>query len=115
MYTKIKSEEKFWDEAAKRLQAEEGDLNAMLATAESFSSEKLIDDWQEHNSPIYEEALRHRLAQIRDALLRLCQQSYGRCIDCGIQLDKKRLMIDPAIARCFACQNMIKNRSLLPH
>jgi RNA polymerase-binding transcription factor DksA len=99
-----------WQEAARRLREEEHALNATLAASEAFPTEKIIDDWQERNSLNYEEALRQRLAQIRDALLRLCQQTYGNCIECGKKIDKKRLMTDPAISRCLACQHAIEDQ-----
>ncbi|MEW6734865.1 MAG: TraR/DksA C4-type zinc finger protein [Acidobacteriota bacterium] len=117
MSTKRKPEQvkvnasKFWDEAAKRLRDEEDDLNATLAAAEAFSSEKIIDDWQERSSLNYEEALRHRLAQIREALIRLSRHTYGRCVECGAKIDEKRLATDPAISRCLACQTALESKS----
>jgi RNA polymerase-binding transcription factor DksA len=95
---------KGWSELANRLRDEEQELKIMLAAAESFPTEKVIDDWQERNSPSYVEALRHRLQQIRDALLRLSLESYDRCAKCGAKIDSRRLSTDPAVSRCPACK-----------
>ena len=30
--------------------------------------------------------------------------SYGRCVDCGVDIDPRRLLAQPAAARCIRCQ-----------
>jgi RNA polymerase-binding transcription factor DksA len=94
-----------WNETAKSLRDEERDLIETLIALKSFSTNKIIDHWLERNSLNYEKALRHRLAQIREALIRLGQHNYGVCSECGDKIDLKRLKADPAISRCLNCQN----------
>lgn len=47
------------------------------------------------------------LAELRDIGLareRIEAGSYGECIDCGVQIDTKRLAAQPTALRCIACQ-----------
>ncbi|HET7794726.1 MAG TPA: TraR/DksA family transcriptional regulator [Rhizobacter sp.] len=47
---------------------------------------------------------RSELAQVDAALARLDQGVYGDCSDCGEPIPLQRLMVQPAAARCAACQ-----------
>lgn len=44
------------------------------------------------------------LRQIEDALARMDQKTYGRCIDCGTAIPVERLEARPYAARCVPCQ-----------
>jgi len=46
----------------------------------------------------------NELADVRAALARLTDGSYGTCIDCGQPIELQRLVAMPAAARCIACQ-----------
>lgn len=46
---------------------------------------------------------------VRAALARLNDGSYGVCVDCGQPIDLQRLVAIPSAARCMACQ--IKSES----
>ena len=48
--------------------------------------------------------LEARLRDINDAQDRLMDGGYGRCIDCGAEIESRRLAADPAAALCIACQ-----------
>jgi RNA polymerase-binding transcription factor DksA len=50
--------------------------------------------------------LETRLREIGEAQDRLIEGLYGRCIDCGEEIDRRRLAADPAAARCLSCQSM---------
>lgn len=50
--------------------------------------------------------LETRLRDISDAQDRLMDGAYGKCIDCGKQIDRRRLAADPAVALCIECQNI---------
>lgn len=58
------------------------------------------------------EARRDRLelAEVRAALARLNDASYGTCIDCGQAIDLQRLAAAPAAARCIVCQTQFESR-----
>jgi RNA polymerase-binding transcription factor DksA len=48
--------------------------------------------------------LEARLREISEAQNRLIEGAYGRCTDCGGQIDSRRLAIDPAASLCVTCQ-----------
>ena len=50
-----------------------------------------------------EERLRLRRRKIEAALVRLEQDSYGLCCDCGAELGAERLDADPATVFCASC------------
>ena len=43
------------------------------------------------------------LRDIEAALGRMTEGSYGRCIDCGIEIPWQRLLAEPTAARCIQC------------
>ena len=45
------------------------------------------------------------LRAIDAALLRLTEGSYGQCLDCGDDIDPRRLEAYPTALRCLDCQN----------
>ena len=44
-----------------------------------------------------------REARIDAALLRMDQGEYGFCLDCGEDIDPKRLAFDPTVPKCLSC------------
>jgi len=48
--------------------------------------------------------LEARLRELNDAQDRLMDGAYGRCIDCGDEIDSRRLAAYPACALCLTCQ-----------
>jgi RNA polymerase-binding transcription factor DksA len=48
------------------------------------------------------------LADVRLALERLAHGSYGDCIACGETIPLQRLLVQPAAARCTACQALVE-------
>lgn len=55
-----------------------------------------------------EQALSHStedLNRIHRALQRLRTNSYGTCIDCGNEIERKRLEAIPEAERCTECQH----------
>ena len=47
------------------------------------------------------------LAELREIALarqRIADGSYGRCADCGVDIDPRRVLAQPAAARCTRCQ-----------
>jgi len=70
------------------------------ATLQQFSA---IDDAQEQRD-------RDELAEVQAALRRLDDGSYGDCADCGEPIPLQRLRVQPAAARCAACQTAREQR-----
>ena len=44
------------------------------------------------------------VAAVEAALQRLDENRYGNCLDCGEPIPLQRLLVQPAAARCAACQ-----------
>jgi DnaK suppressor protein len=49
------------------------------------------------------------LRQIAAARQRLSDGSYGYCVDCGDAIDLRRLLAQPAAARCTGCQTLAES------
>jgi len=62
------------------------------------------DDAREEVTLTLRRAARVALADIDDALARLREGRYGRCVRCGATIPLERLEILPAVALCMACQ-----------
>ena len=52
--------------------------------------------------------LEGRLRDVSDAQDRLIDGTYGRCVDCGDQIDNNPLETDPAGSQCIWCQRSIE-------
>ena len=50
------------------------------------------------------------LREIRDALNRMDDGSYGICADCGTDIPLARLRVQPAALRCITCQERYEAR-----
>lgn len=50
------------------------------------------------------DAMRRQRAQVLAALDRAREGTYGKCVDCGLQVTEGRLEARPEAARCVACQ-----------
>lgn len=46
---------------------------------------------------------RKRLQDIESALARIEQPGFGDCKECGVEIDPRRLELDPAARRCIDC------------
>lgn len=44
-----------------------------------------------------------KLKSVKDAISRFKDDDFGYCIDCGIEIGVKRLLINPALPRCVDC------------
>jgi len=48
------------------------------------------------------------MAAVEAALHRLDSNQYGDCMDCGQPIALQRLLVQPAAARCAACQSLFE-------
>ncbi|WP_157648711.1 TraR/DksA family transcriptional regulator [Thiobacillus denitrificans] len=55
---------------------------------------------------------RKELADVRAALVRLNDGTYGTCIDCAQPIDLQRLAATPSAARCIVCQTQFESRAI---
>ena len=56
----------------------------------------------------------NELGDVRAALVRLSNGSYGTCVDCAQPIDLERLAAIPAAARCMACQTHLESHAIPP-
>ena len=63
-------------------------------------------EWQ------HRETLEERLRTLNDAQDRLVDGAYGRCLECGEQINVRRLAADPAASLCINCQTHAEAESL---
>ena len=54
----------------------------------------------------------NELSDVRAALVRMSNGSYGTCIDCAQPIDLQRLAAIPAAARCMACQTQTESHAM---
>ncbi|WP_075258451.1 TraR/DksA family transcriptional regulator [Herbaspirillum camelliae] len=52
----------------------------------------------------------HELLDITNARSRMQDNSYGICVDCGIDIDVERLLAYPTAKRCLDCQRLREQR-----
>jgi DnaK suppressor protein len=54
----------------------------------------------------------NELAMTQAALIRISNQTYGACIDCGLAIDYHRLLAHPTAQRCLPCQETAETNSV---
>lgn len=60
------------------------------------------------------EYAKQELGQVLSALRRLQEGTYGECVDCGEEIDPRRLKALPATPYCTACQAIAEARRATP-
>ena len=83
-----------------RAEVIEDDLRHPL---EADSSEQAIDLADDEALAGVDEVLRAEIGQIRHALLRIENGTYGTCVQCGGEIARERLAARPIATRCIAC------------
>ena len=89
-------------------------LDELLERAEVIEDDlrhPLDDDWEEQAIDLaddealegVDEILRAEIGQIRLALIRIGNGTYGTCSNCGTEIDRKRLEARPIATRCIKC------------
>jgi len=89
-------------------------LDELLERAEVIEDDlrhPLDDDWEEQAIDLaddealegVDEILRAEIGQIRLALIRIENGTYGTCSNCGTEIDRKRLEARPIATRCIKC------------
>jgi DnaK suppressor protein len=113
-------QELLWKESEEKLLQEKRQIE--LAIAQNYrATEEMSEGWQERDSPSedeirdveysHRENLQAMLHHIDEALERLTNKTFGRCVDCGKKIEGKRLQIAPTVARCLACQSLLEGNS----
>ena len=73
-----------------------GDVDDLKDLSERQTELRLADTQAAHAA--------EELEQVRAALARIRDGSYGRCIDCGDAIDLRRLFATLTAARCASCE-----------
>ncbi|MEQ8772537.1 MAG: TraR/DksA family transcriptional regulator [Erythrobacter sp.] len=96
---------------AEQLRARLGQLLERAEVIEDDLRHPLDDDWEEQAIDLaddealegVDDVLRAEIAQIRLALARIDNATYGTCSNCGAEIDRKRLEARTVATRCIKC------------
>jgi DnaK suppressor protein len=83
-----------------------------------IESDNVIGDIVDKANSIYEmqiydklsEKEREKLHEISEALKRIDEGVYGKCVACGNTIDEKRLMAIPEAKKCIICKSAEEKR-----
>lgn len=85
----------------------EAEINKLSAPEEPMDNPNAEDLAQDAAEDIIEESLlrvhRDILNRINDALYRIKDSTYGRCIECGAEISQEDLGREPWVERCEKC------------
>jgi DnaK suppressor protein len=108
---------KVLDSVKKKLIQKMNDILEMFEKEEieeigDTESENVIGDIVDRANNIYElqvldrlsEYEQQKLQEIRDALIRIEEGVYGKCMSCGQPISEKRLLAMPEAKMCVACK-----------
>lgn len=100
-----------YEDIAEKLRARLDDLLERTEVIEDDLRHPLDADWSEQAVDLaddealegVDEVLRAEIQQIRLALLRIGNGTYGTCAKCGNEISRKRLEARPIATRCIDC------------
>lgn len=106
-----------------KLRAQQSLLERNMLSAVKEGRQSSTDDLQDaadHAVQSYQKELlflqgtqgHSQLAQVRSALDRIDEGSFGECLQCGKAIGEKRLEAVPWTPHCIACQEKIENGEL---
>ena len=76
-----------------------------LPAAEVFDQKDLGEvDVEAQLTQAHEDRDRVELHEVEQALLRLSEDGFGDCVDCGEPIGMPRLLVQPAARRCTPCE-----------
>jgi len=92
------------DASAAALEAEGSEESSELSSNDQHPADTASEVSEHDREVALIEAAQTRRAEAVQALARLDAGMYGRCVDCGQQIDDARLEFRPEAARCLADQ-----------
>ena len=100
-----------YKDIAEKLRARLDDLLQRAEVIEDDLRHPLDADWEEQAVDLADDealegvdtVLRDEIHQIRLALLRIENGTYGTCAICGEEISRERLEARPIATRCFSC------------
>lgn len=88
-------------------------MEATLCPTDGGAESEASEEYMREITWRVREQLEARLRNINDAQDRLIDGAYGRCIECGDEIDGNRLTADPAACRCVGCQQNVEGENVL--
>lgn len=92
------------DTATTTLENEGAGDNSELSHVDQHSGDNASEMVDQDRENAMLEAAEGQRVQIRAALQRLDDGTYGTCLDCGAKISDARLTVRPEAARCVECQ-----------
>jgi RNA polymerase-binding transcription factor DksA len=101
-----------------RLEARLASLQGRLAEINETLREPQDDDFEEQAAELDDDAVLEHLSHagkieaylIEAALTRIDEGNYGKCVECGKAIAKRRLQALPEAERCLPCAEQCGNR-----
>ncbi|MCU1590379.1 MAG: transcriptional regulator, TraR/DksA family [Frankiales bacterium] len=93
------------DTATTTLEHEGAGDSAELSHVDQHPGDNASDLVDQDRENALLEAAEGQREQIRAALQRLDDGTFGTCVDCGVAISEARLMVRPEAARCVECQS----------
>lgn len=94
-----------------RLQKLDIHLRQKEAPLSADWSEQAIELENEEVLQALDQNSRQELEQIKQALLRIKNKTYGMCVECEEDISKSRLQALPFASMCIRCANAAEHRS----
>jgi len=92
------------DESTATLEAEMIGDSGELSTLDQHPADSATDLSDADREEALLEVVGRQREQVRAALHRIDEGTFGTCVDCGTTLPDERLEARPEAARCVACQ-----------
>lgn len=92
------------DESTATLEAEMIGDSGELSTLDQHPADSATDLSDADREEALLEVVGRQRDQVRAALHRIDEGTYGTCVDCGTTLPDERLEARPEAVRCMACQ-----------
>lgn len=98
------------DASAATLEAEMAGDSGELSTIDQHPADSATDLSDADREEAILEVVMGQREQVRAALRRVDEGTYGTCVDCGTTLPDERLEARPEAARCVSCQAKVEGR-----
>ena len=100
----LAEKQRLWGEVRRELFREVAEeLGSQYDLPQDVGEQGLIDVLEDTGLAIAD-IRRQELTRMDQALARLREGRYGRCEDCGAEIDLERLKVEPYAACCVTCQ-----------
>lgn len=93
------------DSSASALAAEHAGDSSELSHFDQHQADTASEMFDKDREDAMFEVVASQRRQVLEALARIDDGSYGRCVDCGQPLPEERLEARPEAARCVSCQS----------